>query len=111
METLIDVFGNEITIKKEVQDKLKDLQKQKKELDKKLKDLSNAIVEEIKTYSSEGTRVGDFNFVVKGNTYGLEFDLEGFKNDNPELYIEYLVPTYTKPSYSIVSATRVKKED
>lgn len=109
METLIEVLGNEITIKKEVQDELKDLQAQKKVLDKKIKDLTNNIINEIKTHSSEGTRVGDFNYVVKGNTYGLEFDLEGFKNDFPELYIEYLVPTYTKPSWSIVSATREKK--
>ena len=111
METLIEVMGSEITLKKEVQDKLKDLQKQKKELDKEIKDLTNKIINEIKPYSSEGTRVGDFNYVVKGNTYGFEFDLETFKSENPELYIEYLVPTYTKPSCSIVSATRTKKED
>lgn len=109
LETLIEVFNGEITIKKETQEKLKDLQAQKKDLDKQIKDLSNRLINEIKTYSNDGIRVGDFNYVVKGNNYSLEFDIEGFKNDYPELYIEYLVPKFNAPSYSLVSAIREKK--
>lgn len=111
METLIEVMGSKITLKKEVQDKLKDLQKRKEKLDKEIKDLTKQIINQILFHSNEGTRIGDFNYVVKGNTYSFEFDLETFKNENPELYIEYLTPTYTKPSRSIVSATRTKKEE
>lgn len=110
METLIEIFGPQISIKKEVEDKLRDLQAQKKALDEQIKSLTNEIIEQIKPHSNEGIRVGEFNYIVKGNNYSLEFDLEGFKNDYPYLYIEYLVPKYNAPSFLLAKATREKKQ-
>ena len=97
-------------IKQEYLDKLKELKKENDRVSKELKALSNAITSEIKETFSETTHFGDYNFVVKGGFYSLEFDEERFKEEQPSLYMYYLKPTQSKVSYTLVSAIREKKE-
>ena len=102
-------FGG-LTIKPESFAKLKELKAQKDKLDKELKALSSSIVEEIKQYTNLSTPFGEYNFVVKGGYYGIEFDLERFKEEHPQLFMQYQKPIYTKESFALVSATRKKGE-
>ena len=102
-------FGG-ITINPKSIAKLKELKAQKDKLDKELKTLSGGIVEEIKQYTNLSTPFGEYNFVVKGSYYGIEFDLERFKEEHPQLFMQYQKPVYTKESFALVSATRKKGE-
>lgn len=90
--------------------KLRELKAQKDKLDKELKTLSSGIVEEIKQHTNLSTPFGEYNFVVKGGYYGIEFDLERFKEEHPQLFMQYQKTVYTKESFALVSATRKKGE-
>ena len=100
---------NGLQIKQEHLDRLAELKKAKESAEKELKALSGAITEELKTKFNNTTKVGSYNFVVKGNFYDVVFDLERFMLENFKLYVEYLTPHYSKPQYTLVSATREKK--
>lgn len=98
-----------LKIKQEHLDKLNELKKQKDELDKELKALSGGITKEIQETCDETTPFGEYNFVKKGGYYSIEFDLDSFKNEHPYLYLDFLKPVFVKESFSLVSATRSKK--
>lgn len=102
-------FGG-ITISQKTIAELKRLKTQKDKLDNELKTLSSGIVEEIKQYTTLSTPFGEYNFVVKGGYYGIEFDIEKFKEEHPQLFMQYQKPVYTKESFSLVSASRKKGE-
>lgn len=98
-----------LEIKKEYLDKMKELKAIKEGAEKELKALSGAITDELKTRFKNTTKVGGYNFVVKGNFYDVVFDLDRFMVENFKIYVEYLTPHYSKPQYTLVSATREKK--
>lgn len=104
---------NELGIKKikqECLDKLKSLKAEQTKLDKKYKELSNAIIKEIETITTETTPFGEYNYVVKGGFFSVQFDEERFKEEHPYLYLDYLKPSFSKVSTSLVKATREKKQ-
>jgi hypothetical protein len=98
-----------LVLKQEVIDKLEELKKIKESAEKELKALSSSIQNELKEKYTMTTKVGTYNFVVKGGYWGLEFDLDLFKEENPETYIKYLKPKFTQVSYQLAKATREKK--
>lgn len=110
MEYLVENELGITKIKQEHLDKLKSLREQKDKLDKEIKTLSSGIIKEIETLTTESAPFGEYNYVVKGGYYGVEFDLETFKQEHPSLYLDYLKPTYSKVSSSLVKATREKKQ-
>lgn len=105
----LEEIGGELVIKSEFLTKLAELKKAKEDAEKELKKLTGGIVNELKTQYTETTRVGDYNLVFKGGTYGVVFDEETFKQENPVLWITYLKPTYSTQTSALVSALRVKK--
>lgn len=109
IETYLEEINGELTIKSDYLEKLKALKEQKDKVEKELKTLSSAITSEIKTRVNETTKVGDYNFVVKGGFYDFVFDMDTFMRENLEIYMRYLVPHESNKTYSLVSATREKK--
>ena len=105
---LVEENGS-LVLKKEVVERLEELKRQKESAEKELKALSSSIQDELKEKYTMTTKVGTYNFVVKGGYWGIEFDLDLFKKENPETYIKYLKPKFTQMSYQIVKATRDKK--
>lgn len=99
----------ELVIKQEHLDRLKALKEEKERVEKELKSLSSSIVEELKTHFDKTTKVNDYNFVVKGGYYSFAFDEERFKEENPNLYMQYLKPLEIKETCTLVSAKREKK--
>lgn len=99
----------QIVIKKEYEEKLKELKQNKDNIERELKTLSLNITNELKERFNTTERVGEYNFVVKGGNYTFEFDMDSFMNDHLELYIQYLKPKENKITYQLVSATRGKK--
>ena len=110
MEYLVEMDGV-LKIKPEFLDQLKELKVESDKSAKKLKELTIGITNEIKEFCDETTHFGDYNFVVKGGFYSYEFDLEKFKAENTKLYLQYLKPTFSKVTQTLVSATRTKKEE
>ena len=100
----------ELVIKQEHLEKLNELKAQKESVEKELKALSGAITNELKTHFDKTTKINDYNFVVKGGYYSFEFDEEKFKEENPRLYTQYLIPKEIKQTCTLVSATRRKGE-
>lgn len=109
METYLIEINGQVNIKEEALTKLQELKKQKDSIERELKTLSNAITEELKGRYTETTKVSNYNFVVKGGFYDVEFDMETFMKENFFLYVKYLKPHFTEIKYSLVSATREKK--
>ena len=102
--------NGELVIKKEHLDKLAELKQEKDRVERELKTLSSSITEELKTKYYETTKVGEYNFIVKGGFYDLEFDLDRFIDEQFELYCKYLKPHLSKQQFTLQSATRGKKE-
>ena len=100
----------ELVIKEEYYTKLNELKAQKESVEKELKALSGAITNELKTHFDKTTRINDYNFVVKGGYYSFVFDEERFKEENPNLYSEYLIPKEIMQTCTLVSAKREKKQ-
>ena len=99
----------ELVIKEEYYTKLNELKAQKESVEKELKVLSGAITNELKTHFDKTTKINDYNFVVKGGYYSFKFDEERFKEENPNLYMQYLKPLEIKETCTLVSAKREKK--
>lgn len=100
----------QVSIKQEYLDKLAELKQEKERVEKELKTLSSGITKELETRYNETTKLGNYNFVAKGGFYSFAFDEELFKQEHLELYIEYLKPVEVKTTYTLVSATREKKQ-
>ena len=100
----------EVVIKQKYLDRLTALKKQKESVERELKTLSTSITNELKEKYTMTTKVGTYNFVVKGGFFDFVFDEESFKKDNLELYIKYLVPHQSTISYQLTSAERKKKD-
>lgn len=109
METLIEQNG-QLVIREDVLKKYEELKKAKESVERELKSLSLAIQNELKEKYTMTTKVGNYNFIVKGGFWSFEFDLETFKVENPTLYIKYLKEKETKVSYQLANATREKKQ-
>ena len=109
VETYLVEENGTLVLKQEVIDRLEELKKQKESVEKELKALSSSIQNELKEKYTMTTKVGNYNFVVKGGYWGLEFDLDLFKEENPQTYIKYLKPKFTETSYQLAKATREKK--
>lgn len=109
METYVINNNGTLSIEREHLERLKELQEQKKKIDSELKELSGHIMDDIKAFTNKGTRVDDYNFVCKGGYFVLEFDEETFKEKMPNIYSDFLRPKFVAPSYSLVKATREKK--
>lgn len=109
MESYLEEINGEYTIKQDVLEKLDTLKKAKESAEKELKALSGAITQELQNIYTTTTKISGYNFTVKGGFYDVEFDLETFKVDHLDLYIKYLKPHQSKITYSLVSATREKK--
>ena len=105
----LEEIGGELVIKSEFLTKLAELKKAKEDAEKELKKLTGGIVNELKTQYTDTTRVGNYNLVFKGGTYGVVFDEETFKRENIVEYIKYLKPAYSTPTSALVSAVRTKK--
>ena len=103
---------NGLEIKQEHLDRLAELKKTKESAEKELKALTGGITNELKErFGQSTTKVSGYNYVVKGNFYDVVFDMERFIAENFALYVQYLVPHYSKPTYTLVSATREKKNN
>lgn len=109
VETYLEEVDGELVIKQEYLDKLKELKSQNDKVSKELKALSSAITKELQTRFNDTTKISGYNFTVKGGYYGVEFDLEKFKEEQFATYLMYLKPKANDYSYSLVSATRERK--
>lgn len=109
LETYVETVNGQVQIKQECLDQLAKLKQEKERVEKELKALSTGITKELQTHFTDTTRVGTYNFVAKGGYFSFEFDEDLFKSEHLDLYIEYLKPTEVKTTYTLVSATREKK--
>lgn len=107
-ETLELNENGELVVKKDIADKIKDLDKQIKELTNEQKKLKNSVSAEISKISNFGGTYGTLQYQVSPAYLSLEFDIDLFKQENTELYNKYLVPTYKAESTKLVFV-RVKK--
>lgn len=109
LETYVEELDGELIIKQEYLDKLNELRELKNKVDKELKTLSSSICEEIKTHCSETTKLGSYNYVVKGGFLTYELDEEYLKTTYPHIYGACLKLHVVEKSTQLVSATRTKK--
>lgn len=102
----LELVDDEYVIKEEFLDQFKELKKNADEYAKKLKELSTDMYEELKTVFPETSKVSGFNFIVKGGHYTFDFDLESFKKDHLDLFVQYLKPKEVKKTYALAKAKR-----
>ena len=108
METLkyLDKFGDEYFIKEEKLKKFQELKDKADKAKKELDEFSKDMYGELKTVFHETTKINDYNFIVKGGFLTIDFDLDSFKKEHLDLYLEYLKPKATSVSYSFQKASR-----
>ena len=107
----IEEKQGELQIKAEYLKKLNALRIQKNQIDNEYKALTQGIIGELKKdYAHSGTKISDYNFIVKGGTYTFEFSIEKLQELYPDIYDECLVPKLDTISYSLTYAKREKKE-
>ena len=109
METYLEELDGELIIKQEYLDKLNELRELKNKVDKELKTLSSSICEEIKNHCGETTKLGSYNYVVKGGYLDYQLDEEFLREHYPHIYLGCLKPHIVEKSTQLVSATRTKK--
>lgn len=102
-------LDGEVAIKPDILAKLKDLKDRKDQLEKEYKEITRDIVNECKERFTETTKISGFNFTLVGNFGSVKFNEDKFKRENLALYLAYLEPSFTEPSYKLVPATRKKK--
>lgn len=98
-----------LVVNEEVLKKYEELQKELGRVKKELDTLSSSIKKELQTKFNTTTKISGYNFIVKGGYWTCEFDMERFKEENPELFIKYQKAKQVPISYSFVKATREKK--
>ena len=104
----IEVNG-ELIIKQDIVDELKSLKESKDNLDKQYKELTDGITNECKERFTETTSVSGYNFIIKGGFGTVKFDEKRFKEENPELYLDYLMPKLSKITYQFSASRKGKK--
>lgn len=111
MENNLLVENNGVLeIETETLKELNRLRAEKKEIDEKYKTLTNALNNALKIATNgKGTRVSDYNFVVKGGNWTFELDVDYLKANFPQIYDECLKPVQTRTTYSLVFAKKEKK--
>lgn len=111
MENNLLVENNGVLeIETETLKELNRLRAEKKEIDEKYKVLTNALNNALKIATNgKGTKISDYNFVVKGGNWTFELDIEKLKAEFPQIYDACLKPIQTKTTYSLVYTKREKK--
>ena len=93
---LIVVENGKISVVAEVLSKYQKLKEQQKEIETQVKEIETQLKSELKEICYETTKVGNFNYVVSGGFYNVDFDFESFKKENPLIYLKYLKPKQSK---------------
>ena len=86
----------ELSVAAEVLSKYQKLKEQQKEIETQVKEIETQLKSELKEICFETTKVGNFNYIVSGGFYNVDFDFESFKKENPLLYLKYLKPKQSK---------------
>ena len=107
MDKILTLENGELKINPEVLAELNQVRLIKANADKRYKELTSAILKECaEDYYNAITKISDYNLVVKGGTYTLEFDVERFKLENPLEYANYCKVVKTEESCSLTYAKR-----
>ena len=94
--SLLVIENGKISVVAEALSKYQKLKEQQKEIETQVKEIETQLKTELKEICYETTKVGNFNYIVSGGFYNVDFDFESFKKENPLLYLKYLKPKQSK---------------
>lgn len=109
MDSYLETINGKVSIKAEQLARFVALKDKKDQAEKELKEITSGIVNECKERFNETTNISGYNFTCVGNFGSVKFNEERFKEENLQLYIKYLEPSFIAISYKLVSAERKKK--
>jgi len=102
MDNSLVKFENEtLSIEENTYKEYLELVAKAKPINDRIKEIESQLKSELKELVSETTTVNDLTFVVGGGFYTFDFDLERFKKEHFDLFMEYLKPYYSPEKYSL----------